>query len=90
MKRLNAAKETVGCLRWLMIVGTMLLVAGCEVEPVSEAPLENDNPGYGTAERMYGSVAAAHAEEDSEVRKDWEAGGEPAPEGGYSPYWEHY
>lgn len=64
---------------------------GCDVEPVSAAPLDNYNPGDTTASRMYGSVAAEHAEENAEERRMWEGGGEPQPKGGaYDPSWEYY
>ncbi len=78
-----------GCLSSALLLG--LLAGGCDVEPVGNAPLDNYNPGDDTAARMYGSVAAEHAEENAEIRNDWEAGGEPLPKGGpYNPSWEYY
>lgn len=67
-------------------------IAGCAVgvEPLGAAPVSYTNPGYGTAERTYAPVEAERREENSELNKDWEAGGRPEPAGGWHPYWEYY
>ncbi len=67
-------------------------LTGCVVgvESVGDAPVSNYNPGDDTAERMYTPAIQERAAENAEENKSWEAGGRPAPSGGWEPYWEYY
>ena len=80
---------------WLSLlaaVAVMLATGGCETQSVQNAPLDKTSSTDSTADRMYGAVAAEHAEQNEEIRRAWVAGGEPwlQQDGPYSPHWEYY